>query len=175
VPGARQVGKTTAARAAFLAPRAWKDQWSRGGFPDALQGDSRRWWDTYLRLELERDLPPHGVRADPIFMRRLLTMLAHQQGGLLNASALGSSLGVLHHTLLRHLDVLKGIHLVRRLPPTFRNLGKRLTQSPKVYLRDAMTDLQAARGWIVDQAEGIARIGANIARAGFDAVQIGCP
>ena len=116
--------------------RTWAQVWLKGGFPDALRGDSRMWWASYLRLVLERDLPRYGVRADPLFMRRLLTMLAHQHGGLLNASALGGSLGVSHHTLLRHLDVLESIYLLRRLPPYFRNIGKRLTKAPKVYLRD---------------------------------------
>jgi predicted AAA+ superfamily ATPase len=117
-------------------PRNWQQLWLAGGFPDALRGDSRGWWESYLRLVLERDLPQYGVRADPLFMRRLLTMLAHQHGGLLNASALGSSLGVSHHTVVRHLDVLESIYLLRRLPPYFRNVGKRLTKAPKVYLRD---------------------------------------
>ena len=114
----------------------WNRVWLKGGFPDALRGDSRAWWDAYLHLLLERDLPQYGIRADPLFMRRLLTMLAHQHGGLLNASALGNSLGVSHHTLLRHLDVLESIYLLRRLPPYFRNVGKRLTKAPKIYLRD---------------------------------------
>ncbi len=128
-------------------PVPWQTVWLKGGFPDALRGggrgdagegrlDWRLWWDSYLRLVLERDLPQYGVNADPLFMRRLLTMLAHQHGGLLNASALGASLGVSYHTLQRHLDVLESIYLLRRLPPFFRNVGKRLTKAPKVYLRD---------------------------------------
>jgi uncharacterized protein len=117
-------------------PKPWRELWLKGGFPDALTGDFRAWWDAYLRLVLERDLPQYGARADPLFVRRLLTMLAHQHGGLLNASALGNSLGVSHHTVLRHLDMLESIFLLRRLPPYFRNVGKRLTKAPKVYLRD---------------------------------------
>jgi predicted AAA+ superfamily ATPase len=116
---------------------SWREAWLRGGLPDALRGDFRAWWEAYLRLVFERDLPQYGVRADPLFLRRLLTMLAHQHGGLLNASALGNALGVSHHTLLRHLDVLESIFLLRRLPPYFRNVGKRLTKAPKVYLRDS--------------------------------------
>ena len=77
-----------------------------------------------------------GVGADPLLLRRLLTMLAHSQGGLLNASGLGSSLGVSYHTIQRYLDILENTFLVRRLPPYFRNIGKRLTRSPKIYLRD---------------------------------------
>jgi uncharacterized protein len=118
--------------------RPWEHVWLRGGFPDALRGrDFRDWWEAYLRAYLERDLPALGVRADPILLRRILTMLAHRQGGLLNASELGSSLGVTHHTVRRYLDVLEETYLLRRLPPYFRNVGKRLVKSPKVYMRDS--------------------------------------
>ncbi len=75
--------------------------------------------------------------ADPVFLRRLLTMLAHQHGGPFNASALGSSLAVSHHVIQRYLDVLESVFLVSRLSPWFRNIGKRLTKAPKVYLRDS--------------------------------------
>lgn len=64
-------------------------------------------------------------------------MLAHAQGGMLNASSLGASLGVSHHTIARHLDILEQTFLIRRLPPYFRNVGKRLVKAPKVYLRDS--------------------------------------
>ena len=118
-------------------PRDWQALWLKGGFPDALRADFRTWWDAYLRMLLERDLPQYGVSADPVFMRRLLTMLAHQHGGLFNASSLGASLGVSYHTIQRQVDVLESVFLVRRLAPWFRNIGKRLTKSPKVYLRDS--------------------------------------
>jgi predicted AAA+ superfamily ATPase len=118
--------------------RAWADVWLRGGFPDPLRtGDFREWWEAYLRTYFERDLPALGIGADPLLFRRLVTMVAHQQGGLLNTSQLGGSLGVSHHTVRRYLDVLEQTYLLRRLPPYFRNVGKRLVKAPKVYLRDS--------------------------------------
>ena len=42
-------------------------------------------------------------------------------------------------------------------------------------LREAMPDVQAARGWIVDQAAGVERVAELIARAGFSAVMHGTP
>ncbi|OGA72110.1 MAG: hypothetical protein A3F77_01910 [Betaproteobacteria bacterium RIFCSPLOWO2_12_FULL_67_28] len=80
---------------------------------------------------------PAAVTADPLFLRRLLTMLAHQHAGLFNASALAGSLGVSCHTVQRYVDALEAVFLVRRLSPWFRNVGKRLTKAPKVYLRDS--------------------------------------
>jgi len=114
----------------------WQEVWLRGGFPRALAGDFREWWEAYLRTYIERDLPQLEVAARPLLVRRLLTMLAHSQGGLLNASALGQSLGVSYHTVRRYLDVLEQTFLIRRLPPYFRNIRKRLVKAPKVYLRD---------------------------------------
>jgi hypothetical protein len=63
-------------------------------------------------------------------------MLAHLHGGLLNMSDLGNSLGISHNTVFHYLDILEQTFLIRRLPPYFRNIGKRLTKRHKVYLRD---------------------------------------
>jgi len=117
-------------------PLLWQRLWLAGGFPDAARGDFREWHEAYLRTYVERDLPQLGIEADPVFTRRLLTMLAHQQGGLLNVSALAGALGVGHARVARALDVFEQTFLLRRLPPFFRNVGKRLTKSPKAYLRD---------------------------------------
>jgi predicted AAA+ superfamily ATPase len=110
--------------------------WLAGGFPDALRGIFRTWWEPYLATVLQRDLAVYGFRPDALFLRRLLTMLAAQQGGLLNLSALGNSLGVSYHGVQHGLDLLEGVFLIRRLPPFFRNIRKRLVKSHRVYLRD---------------------------------------
>ncbi|MDP1527076.1 MAG: ATP-binding protein [Rhodocyclaceae bacterium] len=117
-------------------PLPWQRVWLAGGFPDALTGDFREWQEAYLRTYLERDLPQLGLDADALFLRRLLTMLAHQQGGLLNVSALAGALGASHGRVSRALDIFEQTFLLRRLPPYFRNVGKRLSKSPKAYLRD---------------------------------------
>lgn len=112
------------------------EHWLKGGFPEALRGDFRAWWNPYLEAVIQRDLAAYGRRPDAFFLRRLLTMLASQQGGLLNLSALGNALGVNYHTVQHGLDLLEGVFLIRRIPPFFRNIGKRLVKSPRVYLRD---------------------------------------
>jgi predicted AAA+ superfamily ATPase len=63
-------------------------------------------------------------------------MLAAQQGSLLNLSALGNSLGVNYHAVQHGLDLLEGVFLIRRLPPFFSNIRKRLVKSQRIYLRD---------------------------------------
>ena len=111
--------------------------WLAGGFPEALRGDFRNWWEPYLSTVLQRDLAAYGFRPDALFLRRLLTMLAAQQGGLLNLTALGNSLGVNYHSVQHGLDLLEGIFCIRRLPPYFCNIRKRLIKAPRVFIRDS--------------------------------------
>ncbi|HXQ20413.1 MAG TPA: ATP-binding protein [Candidatus Acidoferrales bacterium] len=142
----RQVSESLAGRVGILeleplvpaeiGVRSWRTAWLKGGFPRALQGDFREWWEAYLRTYVERDLPQLGVATDPLLLRRLLTMLAHAQGGIFNASAFAQSLGVSYHTVQRYVDVLEHTFLVRRLTPYHRNVRKRLVKAPKLYLRD---------------------------------------
>ncbi len=114
--------------------------WLRGGFPDSFTaaGDaaSARWRLAFIRTYLEREVPGFGVRVPAATLRRFWTMLAHRQGGLLNASALAQSLGVSPPPASRYLDLLVDLLLVRRLQPYFANVGKRLVKAPKVYVRD---------------------------------------
>jgi hypothetical protein len=64
-------------------------------------------------------------------------MLAHAQGGTLNAARLASGLGISGQTVMRYLDLLSDLLLVRRLEPWTANVAKRLVRSPKIYVRDS--------------------------------------
>ncbi len=115
--------------------------WLRGGFPDSFLAQSDRasltWREDFIRTYLERDIPSFGLRIPAETLRRFWTMLAHEQGGLLNAAKLAAGLGVSGQSIARYLDLLVDLMLVRRLPPWHANTGKRLVKSPKVYIRDA--------------------------------------
>jgi len=115
--------------------------WLRGGFPESLlaatDAASLRWRTDFIRTYLERDIPQLGPRIPAETLRRLWTMLAHQQGGLLNAAALARALAVDGKTVASYLDLLVDLLLVRRLPPWHGNVRKRLVKSPKVYIRDS--------------------------------------
>ena len=115
--------------------------WIRGGFPRSFLADgdaaSTLWRRNFIRTYLERDIPMLGPRIPAETLRRFWTMLAHSQGGLWNASVLARSLGVDGKTVMRYLDLLVDLLLVRRLPPFFANVRKRLVKSPMVYIRDS--------------------------------------
>ncbi|WP_058556507.1 ATP-binding protein [Thiohalocapsa sp. ML1] len=147
----RQSGESLAGRITYvdLAPltvdevdRGDLEQlWLRGGFPDsflaATDDDSLALRESFVRTYLERDVPMFGPRIPAETLRRLWTMLAHNQGTLLNASRLASSLSVSAPTVSSYIDLLVDLLLVRRLPPFHANVGKRLVKSPKTYVRDS--------------------------------------
>ena len=115
--------------------------WLRGGFPDAYQATdndiSLHWRQDFIRTYLERDIPQLGPRIPAQTLRRFWTMLAHNQGGLLNAARLAAGLGVSGQSVGRYLDLMVDLMLVGRLEPWHANVGKRLVKSPKIYVRDS--------------------------------------
>jgi len=115
--------------------------WVRGGFPDAFVAAtdeaSLRWRQQFIATYLERDIPQLGPRIPAETLRRLWTMLAHEQGQLVNAAKLAASLAVSGQTVARYLDLLGDLMFVRRLRPWAANEGKRLVRTPKVYVRDS--------------------------------------
>lgn len=119
----------------------YRTHWFRGGFPEALLAkdneDSKGWIDDFIRSYVERDLALlFGVSLSPVTLRNFWSMLAHSNGGLLNAEVFARSLGVSATTVMKYLDFLEGGYMVRRLQPWFVNAKKRLIKSPKTYIRD---------------------------------------
>jgi hypothetical protein len=116
------------------------DLWLRGGYPDGGILDAGmypQWQQSYLEMLTSRDLPTWGLPAKPRQTMRLSAMLAALHGQPLNASQLGSSLSLDHKTVSTYCDFLEGAFLVRRLPPYFRNVKKRLVKKPRIYWRDS--------------------------------------
>jgi hypothetical protein len=115
--------------------------WLRGGFPDSFLARSGaaslEWRQGFVRTYLERDIPQLGPRIPAETLRRFWTMLAHAQGATLNAARLAAGLGLSGQTVMRYLDLLADLLLVRRLEPWSANLGKRLVRSPRIYIRDS--------------------------------------
>jgi len=112
----------------------------RGGFPESYLAPtdqtSLHWRQDFIKTYLERDIPTFGLRIPSETLRRFWTMLAHRQSGLLNAAKLAGSLDISGQSVLRYLDLLVDLMLVRRLPAWHANHGKRLIKSPKIMIRD---------------------------------------
>lgn len=114
--------------------------WLAGGYPDGgiiKPSAFGSWQRNYLELLAQRDLPRWGLSARPTVTLKLMKMLAALHGNLTNTAQLASSMGLDAKTINSYLDFLEGAYLIRRLPPYFANIKKRLVKSPKMYWRDS--------------------------------------
>lgn len=115
--------------------------WLRGGFPESFLAKSDeasfRWRKNFVQTYLERDLPQLGRQFPADRVHRLWRMLAYDQGTLLNASRLATSLEMSVSSVRSYLEVMSDLFLLRFLRPWNGNSRKRLVKSPKVYVRDS--------------------------------------
>ena len=147
----RQSSETLAGRIVYLElapldvlaiePDKEETLWVRGGFPRSFlaadDAQSAAWRANFIATYLERDIPQLGPRIPAEILRRFWTMLAHSQGGLLNAARLARSLAVDGKTVANYLELMVDLLLARRLQPFHANAGQRLVKSPKIYIRDS--------------------------------------
>ena len=110
-----------------------------GGYPSVQnlnEKDLYAWFNSYLTTILQRDVKDlaniEGIEQLP----NLLYLIASRTGGLLNISELSRSCNIPYVTLNRYLILLKTIFLTVYLRPWYKNMGKRLVKSPKIYLQD---------------------------------------
>lgn len=111
----------------------------RGGFPE-LWAHPRiaptQFFEDYVNTYLERDL---RVLINVVNLReyqRFVAACAFRVGQLVNFSELAKEIGVTAVTVKAWLSALEASGLIVLLQPFFKNLGKRLVKSPKLYFSD---------------------------------------
>jgi predicted AAA+ superfamily ATPase len=110
-----------------------------GGYPE-VQGKSlersNAWFKAYISSVLQRELRELSDIEGLDTLPGLLALLASRAGSLLNTSDLSRSLNIPNATLIRYLRLLEAVYLTMRLPPWYKNIGKRLVKAPRIYLND---------------------------------------
>ncbi len=140
---------------------AFEALWSavvRGLYPEIAanpERDAERWHASYVQTYLERDVRALRQIADLSLFQSFMRVLAARTGQFLNVSEVARDIGAPAATCRTWLAVLEATHQVVLLRPYFRNVGKRLIKSPKLffldtgtvcYLTGIMTAEQAMRG-----------------------------
>lgn len=111
----------------------------RGFYPQVArdqQQDASLWFASYLSTFAERDVRTFREVSDLSRFQMFMQALALRSGQLLNYSDVARDLGVVVNTVKAWLYVLEACYLVVILRPWFRNKGKRLVKTPKVYFLD---------------------------------------
>lgn len=144
-PLMRGVTESMAGRAAILhlwplsVAESPKVSLYRGGFPEAIARPSTAdlWLRSYVQSYLERDVRAVTNVRDLATFRRFVSLLAGLTGQMLNKTSLAAPLGVSVPTITDWIGVLEVTGQILIVPPYFRNFGKRLVKTPKLYFVDS--------------------------------------
>jgi predicted AAA+ superfamily ATPase len=113
------------------------DDWIlRGSYPEIRnnpQVDRQLWCASYIQTYLERDVRQIVNVGDLNTFDRFLRVCAAQTGQILNLSEISRDVGVSVPTIKKWISILEASYQIYLLPPHFRNFGKRIIKSPKIY------------------------------------------
>lgn len=109
------------------------------GFYPGIWGDGRdpqdvyeSYYETYLERDVRQIINVQNVTA----FRRFVTLLASRVGSEFNAQDMSRSVGVSNQTISNWMAILETSYTAFRLQPYYKNIGKRLVKTPKVYFYD---------------------------------------
>jgi len=103
--------------------------WSENVLPQDL---AKNYYNTYIERDVRQIVNVRNLSSFQKFMR----LCAGRVGQEFNASGLSNDIGVSVLTIQEWFSILEASYVLFRLPPFFRNIGKRLVKSPKIYFYD---------------------------------------
>jgi predicted AAA+ superfamily ATPase len=105
-----------------------------GGFPEAVRRVPRRraaFFDSYVSTLVERDVLELASIERRGELMKLLALLASRAGGLLVPSTLSGLAGIPRTTLVRYLELLANVFLIKSIPAWSSNHTTRAIGTPK--------------------------------------------
>jgi uncharacterized protein len=94
------------------------------------------YYNQYLSTYVERDARLIKNIQNLSQFQKFIKLLAGRVGQLVNLSSLANDTGIAANTAQDWISILEASYLVFRLQPYYRNVGKRLIKSPKIYFYD---------------------------------------
>jgi len=111
----------------------------RGFYPEISsqkQIDRQLWCGSYITTYLERDVRNLSDIGDLNQFERFLVACAVRTGQILNLSEIARDIGISVPTARRWLSLLEAGYQIYLLYPYYKNIGKRIIKSPKLYFND---------------------------------------
>jgi hypothetical protein len=114
------------------------EQILKGGYPSLYNREVSPsiYFKQYIATYTERDVRQIRSISDLSQFQKFMILLAGRVGQLLNVSSLANDIGVSPNTVEDWISILEASYIVYRLQPYFKNFGKRLIKSPKLYFYD---------------------------------------
>ncbi len=110
----------------------------KGGYPSVwgrgvpVQDFAKNYYQTYIERDVRQLIKIKELSKFQTFVR----LCAGRIGTEFNASSLANAVGVSSVTINEWLSVLESAYILFRLPPFYKNIGKRLVKTPKLYFYD---------------------------------------
>ena len=110
----------------------------KGSYPQVYAEDSipSRLYSNYILTYVERDVRQMRQITDLETFQRFIRLCAGRIGQVVNLESLGNDCGVNHSTVKAWLSVLEASYITFSLYPYYKNFGRRLIKSPKIYFVD---------------------------------------
>ncbi len=111
----------------------------KGSYPELVNKKyqmSDDWYASYIDTYLTKDLSALANIGDKRDFFRLIKLLAINTSQILNLSRFATDIGVDVKTIKRWISVLEASYIIFLLPPFYKNYGKRIIKSPKIYFYD---------------------------------------
>ena len=117
---------------------SYKEHMLSGGYPRLYESQipPRIFYKNYLDTYISRDVKDFLDVRNEIDFRNLIILLAERSGQLINYSSLSKALKVDIRTVKSWINILVSSYICFTLSPYFRNKGKSLIKTPKIYFRD---------------------------------------
>ncbi len=110
-----------------------------GTYPELIARNfdgHQAWYNSYVETYLQKDLRQMINILDIHAFTQFIRILAAQVTQVLNLSSISRDIGISVTTLKRWLSILENSYIIFLLQPYYKNLGKRVIKSPKVYFFD---------------------------------------
>lgn len=109
-----------------------------GGYPEPSLFPKKRdlWVRSYIKTYVERDVRQLQNIRDLRPFEQFIGLCAANHGRAFNTAALSRDCGVSLPTVKAWGGILGASYLVHLLPPYFRNFGKRIVKTPKLFFLD---------------------------------------
>lgn len=110
----------------------------KGGYPGLINLNIPRqsFYDSYISSYLERDVAELVSAVNLDLFQRFIEICATKTGQVINLQKMAKEISISPNTAQSWLGILEQSYIVFRLQPFFRNIGKRVSKTSKMYFYD---------------------------------------
>lgn len=133
-------GEYLAFRKPITKKEAFEEYIIHGGYPEVALSKNNNEKKLILRdiyqAYIQKDIIELLHVENPTAFNKLLILLAHQIGSLLNIENLAGNLKIKRKEVEKYISILENTFIIKRIYPFYKNYKKEITKTPKIYFLD---------------------------------------